>query len=65
MDERVMKLLMDKANQRRQELLDHLGSGACKDYAEYREVCGVLRGLLHGNQNIEDLLERVKERDDE
>jgi len=25
----------------------------------------VLRGLLHGNQNIEDLLERVKERDDE
>ncbi len=65
MDERVMKLLMDKNSQRKAELLEHLGSGGAKDYAEYREIVGVLRGLLHANQNIEDLLERAKEIDDE
>jgi len=65
MDERVMKLLLDKNKLRAEELLKHLGSGAAKDYAEYREIVGVLRGLLHANQNIEDLLERAKEMDDE
>ena len=65
MDERVMKLLMDKNKLRSEELLKHLGSGAAKDYAEYREIVGVLRGLLHASQNIEDLLERVKENEDE
>lgn len=65
MDERVMKLLFDKNEARRKELMEHLGSGGAKDYAEYKEIVGVLRGLLHANQNIEDLLERVKEIDDE
>jgi len=65
MDERVMQVLLGKNEQRRQELLEHLGMGSAKDYAEYREIVGVLRGLLHASQNIEDLLERVKERDDE
>ena len=65
MDERVMKLLFDTNEQRRTELLGHLGTGSAKDYAEYREIVGVLRGLLHASQNIEDLLERAKEIDDE
>jgi len=65
MDERIMQLLLDKNKQRRAELLEHLGGGSVKDYAEYREIVGVLRGLLHANQNIEDLLERAKEMDDE
>jgi len=61
MDERVLKLVADKTSQRYQELLEHMGSGTCKDYAEYRELCGVLRGMLYGNQNIEEFLKRVKE----
>lgn len=65
MDERIMQLLLDKNKQRRAELLEHLGTGSAKDYAEYREIVGVLRGLLHASQNIEDLLERAKESDDE
>jgi hypothetical protein len=65
MDERVMKLLFDKNEQRRKELSDHLASGGAKSYEEYKEVVGVIRGLLQANQNIEDLVERVKESDDE
>lgn len=65
MDERVMKLLFDKNETRRKELIDHLGSGGAKSYEEYKEIVGVIRGLLQANQNIEDLMERVKESDDE
>jgi len=65
MDERVMQLLLDKNKQRKAELLEHLGSGGAKSYEEYKEVVGVIRGLLHASQNIEDLLERSKENDDE
>ena len=65
MDERVMKLLFDKNEARRKELMEHLATGAAKTYDEYREVVGVIRGLLQANQNIEDLLERAKESDDE
>ena len=60
-----MKLLFDKNQTRVQELMDHLATGAIKTYDEYREVVGVIRGLLQANQNIEDLMERVKESDDE
>lgn len=65
MDERVMKLLFDKNETRRKELMEHLATGAAKSYEEYKEVVGVIRGLLQANQNIEDLMERVKESDDE
>lgn len=65
MDERVMKLLFDKNEQRRKELAEHLASGGAKSYEEYKEVVGVIRGLLQANQNIEDLVERTKESDDE
>ena len=65
MDERVMKLLFDKNEARRKELMEHLATGAAKTYDEYREIVGVIRGLLQANQNIEDLMERVKESDDE
>jgi len=65
MDERVMKLLFDKNEIRRKELMEHLASGGAKSFEEYKEVVGVIRGLLQANQNIEDLLDRVKESEDE
>lgn len=32
-----------------------VASGACKDYAEYREVCGTVRGLRFALSHILDL----------
>ena len=65
MDERIFRHMLEQNNRRRQELLDFLGTGSAKDYAEYREVVGVLRGLLQANQNIEELMERAKEMDND
>lgn len=65
MDERIFRHMLEQNNRRRQELQDFLGTGSAKDYAEYREVVGVLRGLLQANQNIEELMERAKEMDND
>jgi hypothetical protein len=65
MNERVFRHMLEQNNRRRQELQDFLGAGSAKDYAEYREVVGVLRGLLQANQNIEELMERAKEMDND
>lgn len=65
MDERLMQLLFDKNKARVNELMEHLATGAAKTYDEYKEVVGVIRGLLQANQNIEDLVDRIKESEDE
>ncbi len=65
MDARAFQYLSDQNQKRRLDLLDYLGSGSAKDYAEYREVVGVLRGLLQANQNIEDLADRLKDSDND
>lgn len=41
-----------------------LAAGRAADYAEYRHVCGIIRGLTSAEQIIKDLVLRL-ERDDE
>lgn len=65
MESRAFQYLLDQNHKRRLDLLDYLGTGSAKDYAEYREVVGVLRGLLQANQNIEDLADRLKDSDND
>ena len=43
---------------------DDLGSGAAKDYAEYREHCGVITGLLTARRSITDLTKNMEESDE-
>jgi len=59
------ELIMKKNNEFRQQAVDNLAAGAAKDYAEYRELVGVIRGLNHSNLNIQDLLRKLKENDDD
>jgi len=65
MDPRAFQYLLEQNHKRRLDLMDYLGTGSAKDYAEYREVVGVLRGLLQANQNIEDLADRLKDSDND
>lgn len=43
----------------------HLNGGACQNYAEYREVVGMIRGLNSSQTIINDLSRRYLEDDDE
>jgi hypothetical protein len=42
-----------------------LVGGGVKDYAEYRELVGFIRGLSRANSHFEDLEEKVKKENDE
>jgi hypothetical protein len=58
--------LLQKQNEDyRQRAIESLINGAAKDYAEYRELVGIIRGLSHANLNIQDLLRKLKENDED
>jgi len=55
-----VELLTKWNNEYRQTAVDKLVSGGAKDYAEYRELVGVIRGLDHANYNLQDLKTRME-----
>jgi hypothetical protein len=64
MDVQAFDYLSDKLTNEVRVLQENLGTGAAKDYAEYQNMCGVIRGLLTAQREINDLVHRVKEYDD-
>lgn len=58
-------LLKKQNNEFRQQAVEKLCTGGVKDYAEYRELVGVIRGLDHANYNIQDLKLRIERANDE
>ena len=61
----VFDVLNDKLTEQKRSSEEFLNSGGCKDFAEYREVCGVIRGLDHALIEINDLSRNYMEDDDE
>jgi hypothetical protein len=41
-----------------------LAAGRAADYADYRHVCGIIRGLNTAEQIIKDLVQRIEKNDD-
>ena len=41
-----------------------LAGGGAKDFAEYRHVCGVIRGLTHAEQLVRDLVQKLEYADE-
>jgi hypothetical protein len=39
---------------------ESLAAGAAKDYAEYQNLCGKIRGLLTAQSKLNDLKERME-----
>ena len=61
----VFDLLQKKLQDRIQNLNESVSNGSAKDYAEYRELCGVIRGLRSAQIEVQDLESRTKEDEDE
>ena len=51
----VFDVLQEKLTDHKRSSEEFLHSGAAKDFAEYREVCGVLRGLDTALREVNDL----------
>jgi hypothetical protein len=61
----VMDLLQRKLKEQEDSHVQALAGGAVADYAAYRELCGVIRGLQTAQREIADLVRKLKEDDDE
>lgn len=63
-----MKTVLDVLNDRIQQQLDvamtALAGGAPADFAAYKELCGLIRGLRTAQIEIADLAKNLRENDE-
>ena len=53
--------LFNKLKEREREVGDAMIEGNCKDCAEYRNLCGVIQGLRRARMEVQDLVQRYEE----
>jgi hypothetical protein len=49
----------------RHKQMEFVASGRCADFAEYRHICGIIRGLELADQIVDDLVQKMEKDDDE
>jgi hypothetical protein len=65
MDTKIFELLNKKIEDQIKSHSEALVSGQSKDYAQYRELCGVIRGLQTAQREIGDLVRKLKDDNDD
>lgn len=60
----LLRYIKDKIDELRKEQGVYLAGGGAKDFAEYRHICGVIRGLTHAETILQDLVQRLENIDD-
>jgi len=65
MDDKVLKHLISKLIEIREDQAAFVAQGRAADFAEYRHSCGVIRGLSLAEQVCNDLVQRLETDDDD
>ena len=65
MVDKYLKLLSSKIDDKVSQLQMSIADGKAEDYAEYRRMCGEVKGLLTARLYIIDLQERLTHDDDD
>ena len=65
MDTKIFELLNKKIEDQVNSHSEALVSGQSKDYAQYRELCGVIRGLQTAQREVGDLVRKLKDDNDD
>lgn len=60
----TLEVLLKYYRERRNNITDSMASGVAKDYAEYRAMCGEVRGLLSAEQYVIDLAKNMENSDE-
>jgi hypothetical protein len=60
----TLEVLLSQYRDKRLQVADAVSSGAAKDYAEYRALCGEIRGLLTAESYLLDLAKNLENSDD-
>lgn len=61
----VFDVLLKSIEDHRSSAIEVLAQGSVKDYAEYRDLCGLIRGLETAQREIRDLARNYMEDNDE
>ena len=61
----VFSVVIKEIEEKQKYLADALASGAAKDYAEYKFMCGEIRGLSFAHSYVNDLVRKMEQDDDE
>ena len=64
MNPQALSYLLKEIDKLREDQAIFLNGGGAKDFAEYRHVCGVIRGLTHADQIVKDLAKKLEYSDD-
>ena len=64
MDNNTLELLNKKIEELVRSHSEALVSGKSADFASYRELCGVIRGLQTAQREIGDIVRKLKDDDD-
>jgi hypothetical protein len=64
MNSQALSYLLKEIDKLREDQAVFLNGGGAKDFAEYRHVCGVIRGLTHAEQLVKDLAKKLEYSDD-
>jgi len=65
MQHQVLDLLKQRLEDQKASHVEALAGGAANDYASYRELCGVIRGLQTAQFEIADLVRKLKDDDND
>ena len=61
----VFQALRDKLRADMNNFTDDLANGQCTSFEQYKELCGVIRGLAYAERHLSDLAENVERELDE
>jgi hypothetical protein len=61
----VFQSLRDKLRADMNNFTDDLANGQCTSFEQYKELCGVIRGLAYAERHLIDLAENVERELDE
>jgi len=62
--DKLLSYVVTEIQKLRQDQAVFLNGGGAKDFAEYRHVCGVIRGLTHAETIVRDLAQRMEYSDE-
>jgi hypothetical protein len=61
----VFQVLEEKLDELQKQQEEWMNGGSAQNYAEYKESCGVIRGLAAARREIQDLSRNYMEDDDD
>jgi hypothetical protein len=60
----MLEYLIKKLDEEQKHLAEALAMGKAKDFAEYKELCGVIRGVLIARILVANTAERLESSDE-